>query len=85
MKEKDLQHVLYLSGITDKDSLSAHSFSCRSMGHKLSQETYPLTTLRTDIIINSGNTSFETIRDLVKKLSLVITPKWRKKNSTNRN
>ena len=49
------------------------------MGHKLSQEAYPLTTLRTDIIIRSGSASFETIRDLVEKLSFAGTPKWLKK------
>ncbi len=78
MKEKDFQHVVYLSGIIDKDSLSANSFSCRFLGHKLSQEAYPLTTLKTDIIIGFGSASFETIRDLVEKLPHINTPNWRK-------
>ena len=76
MKDKDLKHVIYLSGITNEDSLSAHLSSRRTVEHELGQGTYPLTTLRAGIIIGSGSASFEIIRDLVEKLPLMITPRW---------
>ena len=76
MKDKDLQHVVYLSGITNVDSLSAHLSSQLTVERELGLGSYPLTTLRAGIIIGSGSASFEIIRDLVEKLPLMITPKW---------
>ena len=76
MKGKDVRHVVYLSGITNEDSLSAHLSSRRTVEHELGLGSYPLTTLRAGIIIGSGSASFEIIRDLVEKLPLMITPKW---------
>ena len=76
MKGKDVRHVVYLSGITNEDSLSAHLSSRRAVEHELGLGSYPLTTLRAGIIIGSGSASFEIIRDLVEKLPLMITPKW---------
>ena len=75
-KDKDLRHVVYLSGITNEDSLSTHLSSRRTVEYELGLGTYPLTTLRAGIIIGSGNASFEIIRDLVEKLPLMIAPKW---------
>jgi len=40
--------------------------------------TYALTTLRAGIIVGSGSASFETIRNLVEKLPIMITPPWLK-------
>ena len=76
MKGKDVRHVVYLSGITNEDSLSAHLSSRRTVEHELGLGSYPLTTLRAGIIIGSGSASFEIIRDLVEKLPIMITPKW---------
>ena len=76
MKGKDVRHVVYLSGITNEDSLSAHLSSRHAVEHELGLGSYPLTTLRAGIIIGSGSASFEIIRDLVEKLPLMITPKW---------
>ncbi|HTL09178.1 MAG TPA: SDR family oxidoreductase, partial [Chitinophagaceae bacterium] len=36
----------------------------------------PATVLRAGIIVGSGSSSFEIIRDLVEKLPVMITPKW---------
>ncbi len=35
-----------------------------------------MTTLRAGIIIGSGSSSFEIMRDLVEKLPVMIAPKW---------
>ena len=71
-----MQHVVYLSGITNLDSLSAHLSSRLTVERELGLGSYHLTTLRAGIIIGSGSASFEIIRDLVEKLLLMITPKW---------
>ena len=71
-----VQHVVYLSGIINEDSLSEHLASRKAVEDELSKGTYHLTTLRAGIIIGSGSASFEIIRDLVEKLPVMITPKW---------
>jgi len=70
------EHIIYLSGIVNEDSLSRHLSSRKNVEEILSKGKYKLTTLRAGIIIGSGSASFEIIRDLVEKLPVMITPKW---------
>ncbi len=70
------QHVIYLSGIVNEDSLSRHLESRKTVEIELGKGHYNFTTLRAGIIIGSGSASFEIIRDLVEKLPIMITPKW---------
>lgn len=71
-----VQHVIYLSGITNEEVLSKHLASRKAVEEKLAQGSYNLTTLRAGIIIGSGSGSFEIIRDLVEKLPILVGPKW---------
>ena len=71
-----VEHVVYLSGITNEIELSEHLESRKIVEHELSTGHYNLTTLRAGIIIGSGSASFEIIRDLVEKLPVMVTPKW---------
>ena len=71
-----VKQVIYLSGIAPEDNLSKHLWSRRNVEHILSQEAYHLTVLRAGIIVGSGSSSFEIIRDLCEKLPIMITPKW---------
>ncbi|MDG2465480.1 MAG: SDR family oxidoreductase [Crocinitomicaceae bacterium] len=70
------EHVVYLSGIINEESLSKHLSSRKMVEEVLGEGKYHLTTLRAGIIIGSGSASFEIIRDLVEKLPIMITPKW---------
>jgi uncharacterized protein YbjT (DUF2867 family) len=70
------RQVIYLSGITNDETLSKHLTSRRSVEEILSSGPFPLTTLRAGIILGSGSASFEIIRDLVEKLPVMIAPKW---------
>ena len=70
------QQVIYLSGITNENTLSKHLNSRKNVETELSKGSYHLSTFRAGIIIGSGSASFEIIRDLVEKLPLMITPKW---------
>jgi len=77
-KDSNLQQIIYLSGIVNDESLSEHLQSRKDVEDELKQSGVPLTVLRAAIIIGSGSTSFEIIRDLVEKLPVMIAPKWLK-------
>ncbi|MCK3684304.1 SDR family oxidoreductase [Maribellus sp. YY47] len=70
------KQVIYLSGISNQDSLSKHLRSRRMVEDILRSDRYSLTVLRAGIIVGSGSASFEIIRDIVEKLPILITPKW---------
>lgn len=70
------EQVIYLSGITNEDELSKHLRSRKNVEERLSSEKYALTIFKAGIIVGSGSSSFEIIRDLVEKLPFMIAPKW---------
>jgi len=70
------KHIIYLSGISNDESLSKHLSSRKNAESILAQANAPLTVLRAAIIIGSGGASFEIIRDLVEKLPVMVAPKW---------
>ncbi len=76
MSQTAVKQVVYLSGIVNEDQLSEHLRSRKNVEDILSTGPYALTTLRAGIIVGSGSSSFEIIRDLVEKLPLMVTPKW---------
>ena len=71
-----VKQVIYLSGITNDDNLSKHLSSRKNVEEALASKIYALTTLKAGIIVGSGSSSFEIIRDLVEKLPVMIAPKW---------
>lgn len=71
-----LKQVIYLSGITNDDNLSKHLSSRKNVEDALVSKKYALTTFKAGIIVGSGSSSFEIIRDLVEKLPFMIAPKW---------
>lgn len=70
------RQVIYLSGISNQQSLSKHLRSRRTVEEILHSDYYALTVLRAGIIVGSGSASFEIIRDIVEKLPIIVTPKW---------
>ncbi len=76
-KASNIQRIIYLGGLAkDTDSLSSHLKSRQEVGTILGSSGVPVTEFRASIIIGSGSASFEIIRDLVKKLPVMVTPKW---------
>ncbi|WP_036152205.1 SDR family oxidoreductase [Maribacter forsetii] len=71
-----IQQVIYLSGIVNDNNLSKHLQSRKNVEDILYQGNFKLTVLRAGIIVGSGSSSFEIIRDLCEKLPVMITPKW---------
>jgi len=75
-EQTTLKQVIYLSGITNDTKLSKHLLSRKNVENTLASEKYALTTFKAGIIVGSGSSSFEIIRDLVEKLPVMIAPKW---------
>jgi uncharacterized protein YbjT (DUF2867 family) len=71
-----VKQVIYLSGITNQENLSKHLQSRKNVEDILRSEKYALTIFKAGIIVGSGSSSFEIIRDLVEKLPVMIAPKW---------
>jgi len=71
-----IEQVIYLSGITNDTKLSKHLLSRKNVENMLQSNQYALTTFKAGIIVGSGSSSFEIIRDLVEKLPVMIAPKW---------
>lgn len=76
MNQRDVEQVVFLSGIINDKELSRHLKSRKRVEEILAGGSYSLTTLRAGIIVGSGSASFEIIRDLVEKLPIMIAPRW---------
>ena len=76
MADTRVKQVIYLSGIVNEEKLSKHLSSRKNVEEILFRGGFNLTVLRAGIIVGSGSSSFEIIRDLCEKLPLMITPKW---------
>ncbi|MCG2611303.1 SDR family oxidoreductase [Flavobacterium sp. SM15] len=76
MEEMHVKQVVYLSGIVNSSTLSRHLQSRSNVEKILQRGNFRLTVLRAGIVVGSGSSSFEIIRDLCEKLPLMITPKW---------
>jgi uncharacterized protein YbjT (DUF2867 family) len=70
------KQVIYLTGIVNQKRLSKHLSSRKAVEDILNAGTFATTALRAGIIVGSGSSSFEIIRDLVTKLPVMIAPKW---------
>lgn len=74
--DSKLKQTIYLSGITNEENLSKHLQSRKNVEELLVSNTYALTVFKAGIIVGSGSSSFEIIRDLVEKLPVMVAPKW---------
>lgn len=70
------KQIIYLSGIVNENHLSKHLSSRKAVEEILIASKIPLITLRAGIIVGSGSSSFEIIRDLTEKLPFMVAPRW---------
>ncbi|MDP3967648.1 MAG: NAD(P)H-binding protein [Nocardioides sp.] len=74
-----VDRIVYLSGVvpdaTD-DELSAHITSRREVERILSDSTATVVVLRAAVLLGSGSTSFEIIRQVSKRMPLHTIPTW---------
>lgn len=76
IEKTNTKQVIYLSGITNEDNLSKHLQSRKNVETCLKSNAFGLTIFKAGIIVGSGSSSFEIIRDIVEKLPFMIAPKW---------
>lgn len=76
ISQTSAKQIIYLGGITNEEILSKHLASRKRVDEILRSEKIPVTSLKAAIIVGSGSSSFEIIRDLAEKLPIMITPKW---------
>ena len=77
-EECGVKRVIYLGGLGVKNEMtSEHLLSRIETGEVLSSSSTVQTVwIRAGVIIGSGSTSFEIIRNLTEKLPIMTTPKW---------
>lgn len=73
-----VRKIIYLGGLGLRESTSTHLASRMETGEILSSRPERIQTLwlRAWVIVGSGSASFEIIRHLTGKLSLMICPRW---------
>ena len=72
-----LKRIIYLGGLGNPQSrLSKHLRSRFEVSDILQHGKIPATTLRAAMIIGTGSVSFEILRHLVERLSVMVTPLW---------
>lgn len=72
-----VSRIVYLGGLGDEsDRLSTHLASRQETGDVLRAGPVPVTELRAAIIVGAGSASFEIVRDLTRRLPLMVCPRW---------
>jgi len=77
-REQGVRRIVYLGGLgaDAKSGLSEHLASRQEVGRELASSGVPVLEFRASIVIGSGSTSFEMVRNLVEKLPAMTTPRW---------
>ncbi|MDO9553829.1 NAD(P)H-binding protein [Rhodonellum sp.] len=75
-----IKQILYMGGILPKEvleeNMSVHLRSRLEVEKTLGNRKPALTALRAGIIVGPGGSSFDMIRNLVKKLPILVCPAW---------
>ncbi|MDU0458215.1 MAG: NAD(P)H-binding protein [Geobacteraceae bacterium] len=72
-----VRRIIYLGGLGETgDQLSEHLRSRLEVASILHAGKFSTTFLRAAVIVGAGGASFELVRGLVKRLPVMITPRW---------
>jgi len=74
-KREGIERVIYLGGLGD-ESVSEHLRSRHQTARVLAAEGPPLTYFRAAMVVGAGSESYRTLRYLVSRLPVMITPSW---------
>ncbi len=75
-RDAGVKRIIYLGGLGHGESLSPHLASRHEVGRVLADSGLELVELRAGIILGAGSLSYEMIRALVRKLPVMVTPRW---------
>ena len=77
MKVKQVRHLIYLGGLVPESrSLSLHLQSRLEVEQTFFQFEIPTTVFRAGLILGDAGSSFQILLKLVKRLPVMICPKW---------
>jgi uncharacterized protein YbjT (DUF2867 family) len=77
VERSSCRRIVYLGGLGELGpDLSEHLDSRHEVAEILQAGRVPTTVFRAAMIIGSGSASFETLRYLVERLPIMVTPKW---------
>ena len=73
-----IRHIVYLGGLlpADRRHLSRHLASRLEVEETLASHGVPVTTLRAGLVIGAGGSSFEMMERLVRRLPVMVAPRW---------
>ncbi len=78
-EEMRIKRIIYLGGLGDiRSPLSSHLRNRAEVAEELQRGKVPVTILRAAIIVGSGSASYEIIQHLVRKLRIILIPRWGK-------
>ena len=73
-KEAGVKRIIYLGGLGE--GKSKHLRSRQETADALKSTGLPMTYLRAAVVLGGGSESFRTVYYLVKRLPLMVTPRW---------
>src|SRR5579859_1081291 len=77
LEGRNLERVIYLGGLgRHDDDLSPHLRSRLEVGQILQSGPAPVTILRSGIVIGAGSASWTMLLSLVRRLPVMLTPRW---------
>jgi uncharacterized protein YbjT (DUF2867 family) len=76
-----VKQIIYLGGLLPEGYVSSHLQSRHEVERVLDSSGVDLTVFRAGMIVGPGGSSFEILRSLVKKLPIMILPKWTERNT----
>lgn len=74
-KREGVERVVYLGGLGE-ESVSEHLRSRHHTAETLAAEGPPLTYFRAAMVVGAGSESYRTLRYLVGRLPVMVTPNW---------
>lgn len=76
--EQGVERIVYLGGLGDDEDpdLSPHLASRHETGRVLAEHGPAVLELRAGMVIGAGSASFRMLEDLVRRLPVMVTPRW---------
>jgi uncharacterized protein YbjT (DUF2867 family) len=75
-EQTGVRQIVYLGGLGSEGTDSEHLLSRAETAEVLASGRVPVTTLRAGMVVGPGSAAFETIRALVDRLPVMVTPRW---------
>ncbi len=80
-KQNGVKQIIYLGGLVPEGYISPHLQSRKEVEDVLKASGVPVTVLRAGMVVGPGGSSFEILLSLVRKLPVMVLPKWTQSNT----